>query len=264
MKLVMFCDYGLDDAAATVDVMTHWREDGYNQIDIVPVGGNVPTEIALRNAKKLIANLCMPLPCIRIVDTTDYPQPSEFLQTIHGMDGMGDLFPDRACNVPVLKFCDWLKELESGFVLFSSGPMTMVPYALEKHPCRFIFMGGNIAETPNYHGYEFNHGINPKAFAECVRCPHVAITMDTCRNELLNIQHREIPAGNLLHMIACRDKELSFVRKENGCYTWDDIAVKYMRHPEWFSLYEAYDRDCNLLTVAKYMRCETYVEILDK
>lgn len=264
MKLVMFCDYGLDDAVATVDVMTHWKEDGFDEVDIVPVGGNVPTEIALRNAKKLIAGLTFPLPRITVVDTTCIPQPAEFLKDIHGGDGMGDLIPDADCSVPVIGFFEWISTLKEGFVLLSLGPMTLVKYALEKKPSRFIFMGGNISERPNYGDYEFNHGVNPEEFSRCVRFPHVAITMDTCRCEQINIQQRKIEGRDLMHMLVRRSKEMTFHSGEIGCYVWDDIAVKYMRHPEWFSLYEAYDRDKNRLTVAKYMQDRTYVEIMEE
>ena len=36
--------------------------------------------------------------------------------------------------------------------------MTLVPRILARGTCRrFVFMGGNIAETPNFKGYELNH-----------------------------------------------------------------------------------------------------------
>ena len=90
MKLILFCDYGLDDAAATYDVLRH-AED-YDSADLVAIGGNVPSEISLRNAKKLVANCDFALPEVRIVDTTAIEQPNEYLKEIHGDDGMGDLF----------------------------------------------------------------------------------------------------------------------------------------------------------------------------
>ena len=51
MKLVLFCDYGLDDAAATADALAHAAEDGYEQAVLVAIGGNVPPAVALENAR---------------------------------------------------------------------------------------------------------------------------------------------------------------------------------------------------------------------
>lgn len=263
MKLILFCDYGLDDAAATVDALLHAEQDGYESVDLVAIGGNVPAEVALRNAGKLIAHLNFHLPRVTLVDTRELPQPCEFLKEIHGGDGMGDLFEDCSCPVPVLPFSDWLSTLKEGeFILLSLGPMTLLPPVLKKRPKKFLFMGGNIAETPNYLGYEFNHGVNRDAFRECVRSPHVAVTMDTCRHPLLNIQRREIVGEDLLSKIVRRSQQMSIHSGEKGCYLWDDIAVKFLRHPDWFALSELKDRDGNILNVAKYIHEKTFSEIL--
>ena len=53
MKLVVFADYGLDDACATVYVLEN--RERYEGVYIVPVGGNVEAARALTNAKKLLA-----------------------------------------------------------------------------------------------------------------------------------------------------------------------------------------------------------------
>lgn len=262
MKLVLFCDYGLDDAAATADALRHALADGFDRVDLVAVGGNVPADVALKNAVKLVHNLDFPLPEMNIVDTTAYSQPCEYLKLIHGGDGMGDLFEDVASSdVPVLSFQNWLDGLRE-FVLLSLGPMTLVPHALAKNPKTFIFMGGNIAEEPNFHGYEFNHALNREAFAECVKYPHVAITMDTCRHPLINLQHEKIEEKDILHKIVHRAQERTFLSGEKGCYVWDDIAVKYLRHPDWFELYPAHDRDGNLLSVAKYTLGKKFLSVL--
>ena len=94
MKLVLFCDYGLDDAAATVDALAHAAQDGYSEAVLVAAGGNVPPEVSLENAKKLAAHLPFATVPLTVVDTTQEAQPCEFLKTIHGGDGMGDLFTD--------------------------------------------------------------------------------------------------------------------------------------------------------------------------
>ena len=265
MKLVLFCDYGLDDAAATADALAHAKEDGYDGVDLVAIGGNVPADIARRNAKKLVANLqYAPLP-VTVVDTTDIPQPAEYLAAIHGGDGMGDLFEERACPSEVKKFEEWLAEFSGEYILISLGPMTLVGALLQKkQPAKFIFMGGNVSEVPNYGKYEFNHGVNPAVFAECVKFPHIAVTMDTCRNPRLNIQQKEIGEKDVMRRIVGRSRELTFGTGEKGCYIWDDIAIKYLRHPDWFSLWKGTDLDGNKLTVARYEHDKEYLDIINE
>lgn len=265
MKLILCCDYGLDDAAATVDALAHAKEDGYESVSLVAIGGNVPAFVALENARKLLAHITPSVP-VTVVDTTLEKQPEEFLTTIHGGDGMGNLFEqtdDMICPMPWREF---LQGLSGEYDLLSLGPMTLVPSILERGACRkFIFMGGNIAEAPNFHGYEFNHALDRTAFAETVkRYPHVAVTMDTCRNALLNIQEAPPEGDSLICKIVRRSREMTFVSGEKGCYVWDDIAVKYLRHPEWFELYTAEDKDGNTLTVAKYVAPMTYAEIIER
>ncbi len=263
MKLIMFCDYGLDDAAATNDMLRH--AEGYDGVDLVAVGGNVPPEVALANGAKLLAALGCDLSFVRLVDTTAERQPYEFLKDIHGDDGMGDLFAKAPSPVPVVRYSDWLKEEREQFDLLSLGPMTLVQPLLERDtPRRFVFMGGNISEIPNFHGYEFNHALDRAAFSACVKAPHVAITMDTCRNPLLNIQEKALEGNSLAVRLVNRSREMTFRSGEKGCYVWDDMAVKYLRHPEWFTVKEETDRDGNRLTVAEYVLGQTYPQILEK
>ncbi len=265
MKLVLFCDYGLDDAAATYDALSHAIADGYEEVHLVAVAGNVPAAVSLVNAKKLVAHCDFARPTVYIVDTTDEKQPAEYLKDIHGNDGMGDLFPIKEPrNVRVVKFSDWLARFSGEYDFLSLGPMTLVPALLKKaRPRRFIFMGGNIAEIPNFRGYEFNHALNRCAFSECAKFVHVAVTMDTCRHPLFNIQQKEIAGEDIPHRIVRRSRELTFRSGEVGCYVWDDVAVKALRHPEWFETEVRTDQDGNELIVAKYIYGKEYLEILE-
>lgn len=266
MKLILCCDYGLDDAAATADALAHAEEDGYSEVVLVAVGGNVPAEVSLRNAKKLLAALPFSYPSATVVDTTAEAQPSEYLNLIHGEDGMGDLFAEApASAVPAVAFEKWLKTLSGEYALLSLGPMTLVPRILACGGCKkFVFMGGNIAQEPNFKGYEFNHALDRRAFAETVKkYSHVAVTMDTCRNKLFNVQKHGVKDGGLLRTIVNRSRELTFRSGEKGCYIWDDIAVKALRHPDWFTIRKQTDRDGNVLSVAYYIGNSSYEEILE-
>lgn len=267
MNLVLVCDYGLDDAAATADALAHAAQDGYQTVTLVAIGGNVPPEVALANAKKLVAHLPFPTVPVTLVDTTAEKQPFEFLKDIHGEDGMGNLFSDDVgFSAPVRSFTQWLDSFAGEYDLLSLGPMTLIPRILQKNkPRKFIFMGGNIAQEPNFHGYEFNHALDRTAFSEVVRAyAHTAVTMDTCRTEALNIQNNPPAGESLIAKIVRRARDMTFVSGEKGSYIWDDMAVKVLRHPDWFSEYEATDRDGNCLNVARYALGKPYAEIMEQ
>ncbi len=267
MKLVLFCDYGLDDAAATVDALAHAKADGYEAAALVAIGGNVPPDVALQNAKKLVAHLPFATVPLTVVDTREKEQPFEFLKDIHGGDGMGDLFEDDAgFSAPVQGFDDWLSGFSGEYDLLSLGPMTLLPVMLaRKAPRRLVFMGGNIAEEPNFHGYEFNHALDRRAFSEVVRAyAHTAVTMDTCRVPCLNVQDDPPEGEDLLSAIVRRAREMTFVSGEKGSYIWDDMAVKALRHPDWFTCERAVDRDGNVLNVARYRLGKAYKEIIGR
>lgn len=262
-RLALFCDYGLDDAVATCDLLLHAKE--YRAIDIVAIGGNVPSEVALKNAIKLTAAIGCGFADLRIVDTTDIFQPHEFLKEIHGDDGMGDLLDETSPAYPIVKFDEWLKEDLGEFDLLSLGPMTLVlPLLKKKTPQKFYFMGGNIRMTPNYGEYEFNHGVNAEAFSECVKYPHAGATMDSCMHPLFDILREEKFENDLMGKLLQRARELSLSRGEEGCFIWDDVAVKALRHPEWFVTEEETDPFGNKITVVKYIGKDKYLSVADK
>lgn len=265
MKLVLFCDYGLDDAAATIDALSHAQSDGYEEVVLVAIGGNVPPTISLRNAIRLVANCDFDYPPVTVVDTTAEEQPFEFLASVHGGDGMGDLFQDKPFRANVLPFEEWLKGFGGEYFLLCLGPMTLVPALLNKYaPKKFVFMGGNIAEEPNFHGYEFNHALDKEAFKQAVKFPHVAVTLDSCRDPFFNIHDEEIEEDSLMQKIVHRFRDLTLMSGEKECYLWDDIAAKYLRHPNWFTVRYGEDRDGNELTYAKYVHGERYGKLLEK
>ena len=88
---------------------------------------------------------------------------------------MGDLFSDAAGFLrPVVPFASGWRALAGDYDLSRLGPMTLVPRILaQKNARRFVFMGGNIAEEPNFHGYEFNHALDREAFSD--------VAAHTCR-----------------------------------------------------------------------------------
>lgn len=259
-KLILFADYGLDDAAATATLLQH--HDRFDAIDIVAIGGNVPAEVSLRNCHTLLSYFPEVWEKITVVDTTAEPQPSEYLAHIHGDDGMGDLFDHtRKTAVKTVPFASWLPTTDGTELLLSLGPMTMVVPLMERHSTYFpIIMGGCVHTPPNYHGYEFNHGLDPAAFAVCTKVPHAAITLDTVRVEVLDMRLREIEGEDIHAQILRADQKLSITRGEEGCYVWDDVAAAYLLWPDRFRLTEEEDLDGNRIFNAVYISEKLYFE----
>lgn len=257
-KLIIFADYGLDDAAATVSIFE--RANRFENITIVPIGGNVPAKVAFRNCFTLLSYFPQVWSKVTVVDTTDIPQPSEYLADIHGNDGMGDLFvaSDKDVAVPVIAFEEWLPQLTGKETVLSLGPMTMVRPVMERYPCKLIIMGGRVKEEPNFNGYEFNHCLDTEAFSYCTRLPHAAITLDTCRTEKLDMRKVDITGDDIHSMILRADQRLSVTRGEDGCYVWDAVAACYLLFPERFVLQEQTDPYGNRLYNAVYVSDKLY------
>lgn len=233
--LILFCDYGLDDAAATISVFLQAHR--FDRIDLVPIGGNVPVAVAYRNCFTLLSLFENVLDKVRVVDTRHLSQPSEYLADIHGADGMGDLFQ---ATVPVgavttCLFEDWLSDLKGTETVISLGPMTLVQPLMEQNEHPLVIMGGCIHTPPNFKGYEFNHCLDQEAFAYCAPKAQAVITLDTCRVPALDIRNKLLPESGLYADILRRNIEISYERKENGCYVWDDVAVAYVLYPERFT-----------------------------
>lgn len=259
-KLIIFADYGLDDAAATATILQ--RYERFDAIDIVAIGGNVPSDVSLRNCYTLVSYFPEVWGKLTVVDTTEKPQPSEYLAEIHGNDGMGDLFDhSRKTEVKTMTFDAWLSTTDGTEQLLSLGPMTLVKPLMDKHPgYRPVIMGGRVRTAPNYHGYEFNHGLDKAAFADCTKADHAVITLDTVRTEKLDMRLREVTGSDIHSRIVRTDQALSITRGEEGCFLWDDVAAAYLLYPERFKLVPEIDQDGNRLFNAVYVSEKLYFE----
>ena len=260
-NLIVFGDYGLDDAAATATVLSN--ADHFEKITIVPIGGNVPVEVSFRNCITLLNHLPVANHKITVVDAREVPQSAEYLATIHGGDGMGDVLVHDASmeSISVLQFDEWIEHADGTETVLSLGPMTLVKTFLSKYPnCPLVFMAGCVKEAPNFKGYEFNQALDVEAFAFCTKHPHVAITLDTCRIPKLNLRNYEIPGDSVYARLLRADQALSVTRGEDGCYVWDDVAACYLFHPERFEVVRETDRWGNQLYHAKYVSALPYFE----
>jgi inosine-uridine nucleoside N-ribohydrolase len=252
---VILADLGLDDAAAVAHLLRERKRSA--GIVLIPIGGNVPVEMAFANARTLLCAAGDAMSAgVTVVDTRAIPQRGEYLPDFHGKDGMGDILPAADVwprDVRVVAFADWLEGFRESGVLLSLGPTTLARTILEKRPeLSLVLMGGCIRETPNFHGYEFNHALDREAFAFCVQYPHVAITMDTCRVPRLNLLRDTIPGDGLYERLLRADQAVSEMRGDGECRVWDDVAALYLLEPNRFRVSEERDRDGNRVLQAVY------------
>ena len=224
---VLMCDYGLDDAAATAFVLDK-RAKG-DRVDVMPIGGNSEKSVAYRNGQTLLANYEGNLDGVRVVDTRSENQPFANLPSIHGNDGMGDLFAPKVSGAAVVPFSEWLKETEE-IVLVSLGPCTLTERILKARKVSLLLVMGGCADAePNFHGYEFNHYLDIPAFNACMKFPRVAVaTLDTCRVPRFNLAGKNIDGDGLTATFLKKSRELAVARHPDNCYVYDYIAVHYL------------------------------------
>lgn len=253
-RYILVCDYGLDDAAATVELFC--RKAKEDRVDILPVGGNMPLEQTAKNARILLSHLGERARGVRLVDSSCLPQREERLTPIHGADGMGDCLEERPLTgVETLSLSRWEESLTGEEILISLGPLTVPAYLLKKHRfSRVLIMGGNVAEEPNFRGREFNHALDTAAFSACVSYPHEVATLDTCRHPFFNLVKSFPPTEDpLLKRLLERSLHYAALRQWDRWFVYDWVLIYALFHPEAFAVQERVDPDGNRLNVLEYL-----------
>lgn len=250
MRYVFLCDYGLDDAVATIFFLEH--RNGNDAVDILAIGGNSDADVSLRNAHTLLASYEGDLRGVRIVNTCAKQQTCAHLPSIHGEDGIGDILPVKKSGACEITYAEWMTEREPIYVV-SLGPCTLTAEILQrKSVAGLLIMAGNVCEEPNFNGYEFNHYLDKVAFARCVNHPLALVaTLDTCRAARFNLARTRFEGDKLIDRLANRAIELARARHPDNCYIYDYIAVQYIFTPEIFSQIKVKDCDGNVFTMLK-------------
>ena len=250
-KYVLLCDYGLDDACATLLLLD--SRNASDQVDILPIGGNSEVNVAYRNAHTLLANYDGDLTNVRIVDTRNEKQPFVKLVHVHGEDGMGDVLAPKQAPVPVLTYAEWITQDDQPIILVSLGPCTMTKDILAKRKVEMLLvMGGCVAQQPNYNGYEFNHALDVEAFNESVKFNNTFVaTLDSCRTPRFNYAGKKFDESKLLGKMLNRTIALATLRHEDRCYVYDYVAVTYLLKPDTFTVTKSIDPSGNLINELK-------------
>jgi len=226
-RLIIFSDYGLDDACALAYLLE--RAERFDGIDIVCIAGNAPAACSLSNAQKLLYQ--HPVPRTRLIDTNDFPQHYARLPSIHGEDGMGDLFPAPE-KMDAVPYAEWVQSLPESATLLSLGPCTVSLDVVKRlkslKDSDHIIMAGMVNAVPNHLGMEFNQALDVESFNAQVKFPHLIATLDTCRAPQFNLADWRGKSGSLLHRLVNRANELAEARHPCNSYIRSDYrAVPY-------------------------------------
>ena len=251
-KIVLLCDYGLDDAAATLFVLDN---RGDTAVDVVAIAGNSPVSVSHANAVKLLSNYEGSLKNVRLIDTGKEEQNYCKLPSIHGNDGLGDFLEAKRLDIERLSYAEWLKE-DDELNLVSLGPCTLTRQIIDCSRVKsLLIMAGNVSEVPNFNGYEFNHYLDRPAFAYCVKNYKDAVvaTLDSCRTPSFNFANKTFSGEGLLSRTLERSRQFAVNRHPDNCYVYDYIAVQYLFTPEKFIKERVIDPDGNRFFQLKYI-----------
>ena len=233
-RIIIFCDYGLDDAIATLHILGN--AEMFEHIDVVPVGGNVTVDTAFRNAHTLLQYAKADKRKVRIVDTRAFGQAAADIPDIHGADGMGDMLSPVLSELDVVPFAEFKAEISAKAeptrdCVLSLGPCTM-PVKLGYTPFCTVLMGGATKEKPNYGNYEFNEAMNIDAFKKYAFTATAVATLDTCHDKVFDFEH--VRFGNAL-ADGLLEKYVDMCRRRNAFVTvYDYVAALAVTNPERF------------------------------
>ena len=250
--LIILSDYGLDDAVAGAYLFG--RKDLFGKIFVVAVAGNVSAETSLNNARKLLDAAGVGKDFVTLVRTDEKEQKFAVLPEVHGGDGMGDLIEKRG-EYPYIEFGSFLSSLTpdgENYTVLSLGPLTVTKKIMEKLPrSQLVIMAGVVKENPNFHGMEFNQALDPESYAECLRYPHVAATLDTCRADAFNLAGCRLGENKLIKKLINRAVSLAEARHSDNAFIYDFIASLYLTDPEIFDVVPVVDQWGNTVNELK-------------
>jgi len=279
-RLIILSDYGLDDAVALVYLL---KNNKWEKIDIVSIAGNVTAIQSFDNVQKLLANYLQVVEdknqtkvelnrqklqkekltqMITIVDTTDINQPFAQLPSIHGYDGMGDLYIKSTSKCKVQKWDEWMGQLDinAKYTIVSLGPATLVKPLISKltNPknSKLLLMGHCINAVPNYEGQEFNYKLDEDAFEWCIaNTDCVVATLDTCRDEYFNLAKARVKSNcEIFDKFVNKAIELAVKRHADNCFIYDYIAVRYLIDKKNFEISVDQTKNGNFINHLKTLK----------
>ena len=263
-KVIIDCDPGIDDSLALLYALQH---PDLEVVALTIVAGNVPVELGLENAFKILERLNrLDIP---VYVGADKPLVRDFVsaQDTHGMDGLGESGITRsgsAQSQPQAAY-DFLADYfqkNSDTSIIALGPLTNIALALRKNPNlgqhldRFVSMGGSYKSHGNCSPVaEYNYWCDPHATQETYEKLGKKIEMVG-----LDVTRKIVLTPNLLEYMRFINPEVAdFVGKITrfywdfhweyehiiGCVINDPLAVAHFLHED---LCQGFDSFVDLAT----------------
>ncbi|WIY25989.1 nucleoside hydrolase [Parasedimentitalea psychrophila] len=252
VKMIIDTDPGIDDAMA---IFYAAAASDIDLLGLTTVFGNVTTDIATRNALRLLEAAGLDLPVAHGADAPLVLPPFAPSAQVHGVEGFGDIPPaqpkGRAIDEDAADFlCRMAREHKGELVLCPIGPLTNIAIAIQRDPefaqnvARIVIMGGSLNEGGN---------ITPHAEANIYHDPHAADVVFASGAKVvmvgLDVTHRILCTPTDFTAIAAQAPELGGMLQEmsvfylkfyetigkfDGCSLHDPAAVIACTHPELF------------------------------
>lgn len=258
-KIIIDCDPGIDDSLALMYAIQHPQLE---VLAITIVAGNVPVEIGVDNAFKILERLRRT--DIPVYAGASQPLKRDFVsaQDTHGMDGLGESQIERANDLtaqpePAADFLAQHFSCPRDTSIIALGPLTNMALALAKEPnlgkhCqRFVSMGGSYKSNGNCSPVaEYNYWCDPHAAQQVFAGLGKKIEMVG-----LDVTREIVLTPNLLeYMTFINKNEADFIRKITrfywdfhweyehiiGCVINDPLAVAHFIHQDLCQGFESY------------------------
>lgn len=252
IKLIIDTDPGIDDAMA---IFYAAAAPDIELLGLTTIFGNVTTEIATRNALRLLEMAELDLPVARGAEAPLILPPFAPSAYVHGDEGFGDI-PAQTPRGNAIEedAADFLirmaREHRGELVLCPIGPLTNIALAIQRDPDfvknvkRIVIMGGSLEEGGN---------ITAHAEANIYHDPHAADVVFAAGGKVemvgLDVTHRILCTKADFGAIAAQSPELGgvlqkmsefylafyeTVGKFDGCSLHDPAAVIACSHPQLF------------------------------
>ncbi|MCZ4280198.1 nucleoside hydrolase [Kiloniella laminariae] len=245
-------DPGIDDAFSIHHALYHPE---INLIGLTTVFGNVPVEIAAKNARILVEMAGQDIPVFKGAAGPLVAKHKGFPDFIHGADGFGDInLPDPKGSIEKTFapqfIIDSVRKQPGEVTIIAVGPLTNLAMALRMDPGiaplvkEVIIMGGTAKEYGNMSAVaEANIFNDPHAADIVFRAdwPMVMAGLDVTHQVMLLRKDAEALAkttprigGFLLNAADLYFRFYQGIFGIDGCYFHDPCATAYYVNPELF------------------------------
>ncbi|MGO3346073.1 MAG: nucleoside hydrolase [Marinomonas sp.] len=253
-KIIIDTDPGIDDAMA---IFFAFQAPQLDVLGLTTTFGNVPVELATKNAITLTEIAKVTVPVAQGVSVPFIIAPRPHPDFVHGVDGFGNInWPDpkgKAVDKSAAQFIvDTVRQYPGEVTIIALGPLGNLASALILDPevadlvDEVILMGGTALEYGN---------VSPVAEANIINDPHAADAVFTASWQVtmigLDVTHQVLLDNSILGRIKqtnleqgaflydCAQHYINFYSSRfnmDGCYFHDASTIAYAIDPSLFGV----------------------------